>query len=85
MFSSTVSINPTTPTQQRPPPQRCPTSFNVQPFTVTVVQSREGRQRLAACMLGPNKARVLQAPVTAVFAADLGEPACPTEASVDGL
>lgn len=44
----------------------------MQPYTVTLVQSREGRQRLAACMLGPNKARVLQAPVTAVFAADLG-------------
>jgi len=29
------------------------------------------KQRLAACMLGPNKARVLQAPLTAVFAADL--------------
>lgn len=56
--------------------QRCPTSFNVQPYTVTLVQSREGRQRLAACMLGPNKARVLQAPVTAVFAADLGVYAC---------
>ena len=50
---------------------RCPTSFNVQPFTVTLVQSKEMRQRLSACMLGPNKSRVLQAPVTAVFAADL--------------
>jgi len=55
-----------------PPFQRCPTSFNVQPFTVTIVQSRECRQKLAACMLGPNKARVLQSPLTAVFAADLG-------------
>ena len=44
----------------------------MQPFTVTIVQSRECRQKLAACMLGPNKARVLQAPLTAVFAADLG-------------
>ena len=51
---------------------RAPTSFNVQPYTVTVVESKEMRHKLAACMLGPNKARVLQAPVTAVFAADLG-------------
>lgn len=50
---------------------RCPTSFNVQPYTVTIVQSEDMKQKLAACMLGPNSARVLQAPVTAVFAADL--------------
>ncbi|KAM3575555.1 hypothetical protein VYU27_002547 [Nannochloropsis oceanica] len=50
---------------------RSPTSFNVQPYTITIVQSKEMKQRLAACMLGPNKARVLQAPITAVFAADL--------------
>jgi nitroreductase len=50
---------------------RSPTSFNVQPYTITIVQSKEMKQRLAACMLGPNKARVLQAPLTAVFAADL--------------
>eukprot|EP00624_Nannochloropsis_granulata_P003916 evm.model.NODE_29647_length_52634_cov_57.405155.12 len=50
---------------------RSPTSFNVQPYTITIVQSKEMKQRLSACMLGPNKARVLQAPITAVFAADL--------------
>lgn len=50
---------------------RCPSSFNVQPYTITIVQSKEMKHKLATCMLGPNKARVLQAPLTAVFAADL--------------
>ena len=38
-----------------------------------MVKSPAMKEKLAACMLGPNKARVLKAAATAVFAADLGE------------
>lgn len=54
-----------------PPSQRAPTSFNLQPYKVIVVKSPKAREQLASCMLGPNKRRVITAPVTAVFAADL--------------
>lgn len=53
--------------------QRAPTSYNIQPYTCILVKSASAREKLASCMLGPNKVRVRTAPVSAVFAADLGE------------
>jgi hypothetical protein len=44
----------------------------VQPYICILVRSKEARERAASAMLGPNQARVRTAPVTAVFAADLG-------------
>jgi len=55
--------------------QRAPSSFNLQPWTCVVVQSRDQRHLLSRAMLSEsNRRRVAEAPLTAVFAADL-EPA----------
>lgn len=51
--------------------QRAPSSFNTQPWTCVVVRGEEAKKRLAGAMLGANSKAVLEAPVTAVFAADL--------------
>lgn len=51
--------------------QRAPSSFNIQPYVLIVVRSLENRQRLAKAMLGANAAKVVTAPVTVVFAADI--------------
>jgi len=51
--------------------QTAPSSFNLQPYRIVVVQSKEQREALAGAMLGPSNARrVREAPVTVVFAAD---------------
>lgn len=52
--------------------QRAPSSFNLQPWTCVLVRSRDQRDLMGRAMLSEsNKRRVLDAPVTAVFAADL--------------
>ena len=51
--------------------QRAPSGFNLQPYVVILVRDRATRHALADAMLGGNAARVADAPVTAVFAADL--------------
>mmetsp|Transcript_36210 Transcript_36210/g.59526 ORF Transcript_36210/g.59526 Transcript_36210/m.59526 type:complete len:350 (-) Transcript_36210:271-1320(-) len=52
--------------------QRAPSGFNVQPYVIVLVKSEETKRALADAMLGAsNKRRVLEAPVTAVFASDL--------------
>jgi nitroreductase len=46
-----------------------PTSFNLQPYNIVLVKSEEKRTLLAEeAMMGGNRTRVLEAPVTAVFA-----------------
>ena len=51
---------------------RSPSGFNLQPYTVVLVRSPPARQALSRAMIGRgNAARVEEAPVTAVFAADL--------------
>ena len=51
--------------------QTAPSSFNLQPYRLVVVQSKEQREALAGAMLGPSNARrVREAPATVVFAAD---------------
>ena len=52
--------------------QRTPTSFNAQPYAVIAVKEAKQRAALAQTMLGRNGERVETAPVTLVFAADLG-------------
>lgn len=51
---------------------RAPSSFNVQPYKVLLVSSGDRRDKLASCMVAGNATIVRQAPVAAVFAADLG-------------
>ena len=51
--------------------QCAPSSFNLQPYKLVVVQSSAQREALAGAMLGAGNAqRVRDAPVTVVFAAD---------------
>lgn len=55
--------------------QRAPSSFNINPYVLVLAHDAESRKRLSEAMIGEGNAqRVLQAPLTAVFAADL-EPA----------
>lgn len=51
--------------------QRAPSSWNIQPYKLFVLQSKEVRDALAKAMLGANGKRVQAAPVSVVFAADL--------------
>lgn len=50
--------------------QEAPSAFNLQPYKIIVVQSREGKDALCQAMLGGNVKKVADAPVTVVFAAD---------------
>lgn len=50
-----------------------PSSFNIQPWSVVLVRDAATRKKLSTTMLGGNTKKVLAAPVTAVFCADLGE------------
>ena len=51
--------------------QLSPSSFNLQPYKMIVVRSREARDALSSAMLGSgNIAKVREAPLTVVFAAD---------------
>lgn len=51
--------------------QSAPSSFNLQPYKLIVVQSPSQREALSSAMLGPNNIkRVREAPVTIVFCAD---------------
>lgn len=52
--------------------QLTPSSSNVQPYTVIAVTDAKKRQQLSEAMLGSNARKVATAPVTVVFAADLG-------------
>lgn len=55
----------------QPLSQRSPSGFNLQPYTIVMVQSEEAKAAVADACLGPNAWRVQDAAVTAVFAADL--------------
>ncbi|MFM7349414.1 MAG: malonic semialdehyde reductase [Erythrobacter sp.] len=48
-----------------------PTSANMQPARIVWVKSAEAKQRLAACVMEGNKAKILAAPVTAVIGYDI--------------
>ncbi len=51
-----------------------PTSANCSPLRILFCSSAEAKARLAACMDSGNRAKTLQAPVTAVLGMDLGFP-----------
>ncbi|KAL0584593.1 hypothetical protein ABG067_005616 [Albugo candida] len=51
--------------------QRAPTSFNLQPYACVLVREKRDRDRLSSAMLASNVNKVKDAPVIAVFAADL--------------
>ncbi|MET8760342.1 malonic semialdehyde reductase [Lentzea sp. NPDC004782] len=48
-----------------------PTSMNQQPLRIVLVRSDDARERLVKTMYGPNGAKVAQAPLVAILAADL--------------
>lgn len=63
----------TLPVCRSSPAPSAPSAFNMQPWSVVLVRDAEARERLSTTMLGGNAKKVLAAPVTAVFCADLGE------------
>ncbi|KAF1780212.1 Nitroreductase [Phytophthora cactorum] len=50
---------------------RAPTGFNVQPYACVLVREQKDREKLAEAMMDSNIRKVKEAPVVAVFAADL--------------
>ena len=54
--------------------QTAPSSFNLQPFKIIVVQQESSREALADTMLGGNHQRVRDAPLTLVYLSDRGTP-----------
>lgn len=48
-----------------------PTSANMQPVRIVWVKSAEAKDKLAACVMDGNRAKVLAAPVTAVIGYDI--------------
>lgn len=52
--------------------QMAPSSFNIQPFKLVVIQSDEMKDALAGAMLGANGIKVRNASTTVVFASDRG-------------
>ncbi|RLN72498.1 hypothetical protein BBJ28_00004555 [Nothophytophthora sp. Chile5] len=53
--------------------QRAPTGFNTQPYACVLVREQADREKLGEAMLDSNARKVKEAPVVAVFAADLGK------------
>lgn len=51
--------------------QTAPSGFNLQPYKIILVSSAEGKQVLSKAMLGTNGQKVLDASLTAIFAADI--------------
>eukprot|EP00510_Aplanochytrium_minuta_P007035 CAMPEP_0184034442 /NCGR_PEP_ID=MMETSP0955-20130417/11624_1 /TAXON_ID=627963 /ORGANISM="Aplanochytrium sp, Strain PBS07" /LENGTH=272 /DNA_ID=CAMNT_0026321165 /DNA_START=49 /DNA_END=867 /DNA_ORIENTATION=+ len=51
--------------------QRAPSSFNIQPFKVVLVKDKLVKKDLAYCMTDTNIKKVLDAPISVVFASDL--------------
>lgn len=70
-FDPTRQIPPSTLHQVLRLTLRAPSSFNLMPFKCIVVRDAVVRKKLAYCMTSGNIKRVLDAPITAVFAADL--------------
>ena len=52
--------------------QMAPSSFNLQPYKMILVQDEAARAALADTMLGGNGQRVLDAPLTIVYLSDKG-------------
>jgi Nitroreductase family len=53
--------------------QLAPSSFNLQPYKMILVQQQAMKEALADTMLGGNAQRVLEAPLTIVYLSDRGE------------
>jgi 3-hydroxypropanoate dehydrogenase len=51
--------------------KHAPTSMNQQPLRIVLIRSDDARERLVKTMYGPNGAKVAQAPLVAILAADL--------------
>ena len=50
--------------------KRAPSCFNVQPYKIVIVESDEGKEKLAQAMHGPNPGHIRSSSFAAVFAAD---------------
>ena len=50
--------------------QRAPSCFNVQPYKIIIVESDEGKEKLAQAMHGPNPGQIRSSSFAVVFAAD---------------
>lgn len=74
--TTTPSTSCSNATLSAPHTSSAPSSFNIQPWSVILVRDAGDRERLSTAMLGGNAKKVLSAPVTAVFCADLGERRC---------
>jgi Nitroreductase family len=57
--------------------QLAPSSFNLQPYKMILVQQQSMKEALADTMLGGNGQRVLDAPLTIVYLSDRGENCIP--------
>ena len=53
--------------------QLAPSSFNLQPYKMILVQQQSVKEALADTMLGGNSVRILEAPLTIVYLSDRGE------------
>lgn len=53
--------------------QMAPSSFNLQPYKIILVQDSSVKEAVADAMLGGNGQRVRDAPVTVVFLSDRGK------------
>ena len=52
--------------------QLAPSSFNLQPYKIVIVSSKEDKELLSSAMLGGNQKTVLDAPMSLVILADTG-------------
>jgi len=52
--------------------QFAPSSFNLQPYKIIIVSSKENKELLSSAMLGGNHKTVLDAPLSLVILADTG-------------
>ena len=52
--------------------QLAPSSFNLQPYKIVIVSSKEDKELLSSAMLGGNQKTVLDAPLSLVLLADTG-------------
>ena len=62
--------------------QTAPSSFNLQPYKIILVQEHSVREALADAMLGGNPQRVRDAPLTVVYLSHKGQSLTSTTASV---
>ena len=66
-FDNSKAIDPSILQRILKVTQTAPSSFNLQPFKMVLIQSKEMKEHLASAMLGNNVKKVLDAPATIIF------------------